>query len=187
MDRRWEGFNRIVIILAWKSRERARIFVSNTILLGIEKYRRSSSTIDEATSIYLFTDTLLPCLSKNTFDPRGKANWWILGNYSGGKELSFFFWSSKKISRLVSCLITRSTVMTVLKRRGEFKEKRINRKNRAKSRDNFLLRISHGINPSFKYTKKFLFPSAKLIKKRKKERIKESSSLGSDASSSIVF
>ena len=78
--------------------------------------------------------------------------------------------------------------MTVLKRRGEFKEKRINRKNRAKSRDNFLLRISHGINPSFKwYTKKFLFPSAKLIKKRKKERIKESSSLGSDASSSIVF
>lgn len=79
--------------------------------------------------------------------------------------------------------------MTVLKRREEFKEKRINRKNRAKSRDNFLLRISHGINPSFKwYTKKFLFPSAKLIKKKKKkERIKESSSLGSDASSSIVF
>lgn len=173
MDRRWEGFNRIVIILAWKSRERARIFVSNTILLGIEKYRRSSSTIDEATSIYLFTDTLVPCLSKNTFDPRGKANWWILGNYSGGKKLFFFFffWSLKKIPRLVSCLITRSTVMTVLKRREEFKEKRINRKNRAKSRDNFLLRISHGINPSFKwYTKKFLFPSAKLIKKKRRKK-----------------
>lgn len=69
--------------------------------------------------------------------------------------------------------------MTVLKRREEFKEKRINRKNRAKSRDNFLLRISHGINPSFKwYTKKFLFPSAKLIKKKEERKDKRKFEFG---------
>lgn len=171
MDRRWKGFNRIVIILAGN---RASLFsIPNTILLDVEKYRRF---FDDRRSnfhllIYGYPGTLP---FQEHFRSTSKANWWILGNYSGGKKLFFLaFEENAQVCRLITPTIHESPRLW-RSRTKEFKEKhcetkRINRKNRAKSLDNFLLRISHGSNPSFEYKKKFLSPSAaKLTKKRKK-------------------
>lgn len=173
MDRRWEGFNRIVIILAGN---RASLFsIPNTILLDVEKYRRF---FDDRRSnfhllIYGYPGTLP---FQEHFRSTSKANWWILGNYSGGKKLFFLaFEENAQACRLITPTIHESPRYDVLeqkaslKRNIEHETKRINRKYRAKSLDNFLLRISHGSNPSFEYKKKFLSPSAaKLTKKRKK-------------------
>lgn len=119
MDRRWEGFNRIVIILAGN---RASLFsIPNTILLDVEKYRRFFD--DRGSNFHLLIYGYPGTLPfQEHFRSTSKANWWILGNYSGGKKL-FFFWPSKKMPRLITPTIHESPRLWRSRTKGEFKEK----------------------------------------------------------------